>query len=103
MARLKKYFELIAWISALLLLARLDPNTGDDSSLCILHYIGLQYCPGCGLGRSIAYLFRGELKLSFDTHFMGVPAAGIMLHRIFTLIRKYMQPAYVTRQTFIEK
>ena len=95
MIRVKKYIELSFWIAALILLAMLDPNQEGHSSLCIFHFIGIHFCPGCGLGRSIAYFFQGELIRSFQSHPFGIPAVFILFHRIYTLIRLHFYHPYL--------
>lgn len=50
--------------------------------------MGISWCPGCGLGHSIAYLFRGDLRNSFHEHWLGVPAVFIILYRIYSLARQ---------------
>jgi hypothetical protein len=82
-----KYFELTFWIVALICLAFTNPAGQGHFSLCPLKRIGVTWCPGCGLGHSISYLFHGELKNSFEAHWLGIPAVLLLLHRIYTLIQ----------------
>ncbi|PST85045.1 DUF2752 domain-containing protein [Pedobacter yulinensis] len=80
--------ELLFWLTGLTLLFLSDPHQ-HHFSLCPLANAGLEHwCPGCGIGRSIALLLHGEFSRSFDMHWFGLPALVILLHRIFTLIRK---------------
>jgi hypothetical protein len=81
----RKYFELTAWILALTLLAFMDPTTDPHYSLCPLKFIGFKFCPGCGLGHSISYLFRGNFKASFECHPLGLFALIIIGTRIYKL------------------
>ena len=74
-------FELIIWLSALILLASADPNQ-HHFSLCPLENLGFTWCPGCGLGRSISFLFNGDINSSFTQHWFGIPASLILLNRI---------------------
>lgn len=77
--------ELVFWIAALTVLAISNP-TEHHFTLCPLANLGLEdWCPGCGLGRSISYLFRGEFATSFHQHWLGMPALGIILYRIYQL------------------
>jgi hypothetical protein len=78
--------ELMIWIGALLMLALLDPDS-NKVSLCPLKFLGFRYCPGCGLGRSIALLFRGRLTDSFAMHPLGSFAVAMIGYRIFQLLR----------------
>ena len=83
----KAHFEALFWIAAIILLATTDP-TVEHASFCIAKNMGFKFCPGCGLGHSIAWLFRGEFVKSFQTHFFGIPAVIILLYRSFSLLKK---------------
>jgi hypothetical protein len=81
-----KYFELIFWIAALVSLAFTNPAGPAHFSLCPLKAMGVTWCPGCGLGHAISWLFRGNIRNSFHAHWLGIPALCIILYRIYTLI-----------------
>ncbi|MFZ6013592.1 MAG: DUF2752 domain-containing protein, partial [Bacteroidota bacterium] len=53
--------------------------------------LGFDFCPGCGLGKSISYFFHGEISRSFATHPMGMAAVVILIFRNVDLIKKYLQ------------
>jgi len=55
-------------------------------SLCFFSNIGIGFCPGCGLGHSIAYLFRGDFIASFDAHPLGVPVVILLVYRIIKVL-----------------
>ena len=76
--------EGICWVMALTLLYFSDPYS-HHFTLCPLENIGLEWCPGCGLGRSIALFMRGEIDASFSMHWLGIPAFFILIARIYTL------------------
>lgn len=78
--------ELIFLSVALIALALSDPQK-EHFDLCLFKIIGFDHCPGCGLGHSISWLFRGNIKASIDCHFMGIPAVFIMLHRIYQILK----------------
>ncbi|MCX6641129.1 MAG: DUF2752 domain-containing protein [bacterium] len=78
--------ELAIWSLGLVGLALIDPTRSAGFTLCPLHYLGFEYCPGCGLGRSISYLFHGDVTTSFLTHPLGIPAVLILGKRIYSLI-----------------
>jgi hypothetical protein len=80
-----KYFELVFWLAALISLALTDPGQSAHYSLCPLKAIGFTWCPGCGLGHSISWLFRGNIINSWHAHWFGVPALVIILYRIYVL------------------
>jgi hypothetical protein len=84
---LKARFEALVWISGLLLMAFMSP-TDAHSSLCPIRATGLGFCPGCGLGHSISWLFRGEFLESFHAHPLGIVALVILIWRIIALLRK---------------
>ncbi|WP_240618525.1 DUF2752 domain-containing protein [Pedobacter yonginense] len=55
-------------------------------TLCPLANLGFEnWCPGCGLGRSISHILHGEFSNSFSEHWFGLPALLIILYRIYTL------------------
>jgi hypothetical protein len=78
-------FEGLIWISALLFLAVSNVDYNNHFTLCPLNNLGLEFCPGCGLGKSIHFLFHLEISKSFNTHPMGIFAFAVLLHRIYIL------------------
>ena len=72
--------EAVIWISALVFLAFSEPAE-HHYTLCPLDNIGVSYCPGCGLGRSIGYFFRADLKSSLISHPLGIPAVFLLIYR----------------------
>jgi hypothetical protein len=79
--------ELIFWIAGLIYLAFMNPSE-SHFSLCPIKNLGFSFCPGCGLGHSISYLFHGQIYESLHHHPLGVFALGVILWRIFQLIKK---------------
>jgi hypothetical protein len=77
--------EPILWLAGLVLLGFLGPSPEAHLRICPFALAGLEDCPGCGLGRSIAFLFRGELAASVQAHWLGIPAAALLCVRSFTL------------------
>ncbi|HEY0054194.1 MAG TPA: DUF2752 domain-containing protein [Pedobacter sp.] len=84
--RLFKHFELVAWITALIFLAFTNPGQ-HHFSLCPLENLHIIWCPGCGLGRSVASILRGNFMASLSYHWFGFPALFILLNRIFILLK----------------
>ena len=76
--------EALIWILALIYLFFV--NTELHYSFCLFKNLGIDFCPGCGLGRSIHYLMHFELMKSINTHPLGIFAFVILLHRIITLL-----------------
>jgi len=81
------YFELIFWVLALASLALMDPLAEAHFSLCIFKWLGFSFCPGCGLGHSITWLFHGNVQESFKAHPMGIFALPVIVFRIFALAK----------------
>lgn len=81
----RKYFELSVWITALVLLGLMNPGTDAHYSFCIFKFIGVKYCPGCGLAHSISYLLHGDIHSSFSSHPLGIFSVVIILLRIYKL------------------
>jgi len=91
-ALFSKYFELVFWVAGLTSLAIADPfpdNYRNEAHfvLCPLKLLGLNWCPGCGLGHSISFLFHGDFNNSLHAHWFGIPALAIIVHRVYTLTR----------------
>jgi hypothetical protein len=79
--------ELIFWIGSLIAIFTINPDAGHHFSLCPLDSMGFSWCPGCGLGRSMSLLARGEIQASWSMHPLAMLAFGVILHRIWTLIK----------------
>lgn len=86
---LKQHSEVLFWTSALIYLAMINPLAQQAISLCPLHTLGFEHCPGCGLGRSVSFLLHGNIVESFSSHWFGIPALLIILHRIATLLLQF--------------
>lgn len=84
---IRRNLEAFIWIAALLVLAFSSP-LDTHYSLCPLHNLGFSWCPGCGLGHSISWLFRGDVVQSFHAHPLGIPAVIIIVFRIISIFRK---------------
>lgn len=76
------------WIAALIALAFTNLDN-HHFSLCPIAAMGWDWCPGCGLGRSIAAIFQGRWTESFTYHVLGFPALGLISWRIWDLGRPY--------------
>lgn len=81
---IKKHIEWFAFLSGLILLGTMSPYI-QSTSFCFFDFIGISFCPGEGLGHSIAFTFRGEFKQAFSAHFMGPIAVLILSGRILFL------------------
>jgi hypothetical protein len=99
----RKHLEAFFWILAITMLALTDPAATGHLSLCPLKNAGFDFCPGCGLGHSISWLFRGGLKASFQCHPLGIPAVIILLSRSFSLLRQDIYLSFRCHRSFIKK
>jgi len=84
---IKKNFELIFWMAALVLLFTMVPAT-EHFTLCPLSNLGFSFCPGCGIGHSIHQAMWFNFSASFAAHPLGIFALIIILYRIISLILK---------------
>jgi hypothetical protein len=87
-----KYFELVFWIAALISLAVTNPTQEAHFTLCPLKLLGITWCPGCGLGHAISFLFHGDFKSSFHAHWLGIPAVIVIAYRIYVLGKARLYP-----------
>lgn len=77
--------EPILWLGGIATLAILGATSETHFTICPLALAGLDFCPGCGLGRSIALLLHGEVVRSFEAHWLGLPATVILVGRSLSL------------------
>ncbi|MBC7848557.1 MAG: DUF2752 domain-containing protein [Chitinophagaceae bacterium] len=85
MKKLKRNKELIAWVVALLIPIFINPAETSHFTLCVFNAIGFNWCPGCGLGRSIASFYRGNISQSLEQHWFGIAAVFVLAYRILYL------------------
>ena len=81
------HFEWLALITGLLLMAVLDPFS-QAPSICPIDRLGFDFCPGCGLGKSIAFAARGNLTASFQSHPLGIFAILVIGARLVSIFRR---------------
>ena len=95
MRLIRKHLEWTVFGCGILLLALMNPeNTG--TSFCFFEWIGINFCPGEGLGHSIAYTFRGNFSEAMNAHFAGPFAVFILSSRIIYIWRKLYQDSKLT-------
>jgi hypothetical protein len=87
-----KCFELCFWLAALVALAFTDTHNQSHFSLCPFKLLGITWCPGCGLGHSISFLFHGDVKSSLHAHWLGILALIVILYRIYVLGKMRLFP-----------
>ena len=79
--------EGIIWLAALVSFIFHDP-VSMHYTLCPFDNLGFSFCPGCGLGHSISYLFHGEFILSLEAHPLGIFAVVLLTYRIISIFRR---------------
>lgn len=84
----KNYFEIAAFSAGLLLLALMNPDLNYSSSWCLFDWVGISFCPGEGLGHSIAYTFRGDIYNALEANVLGPLSVVILISRIGFLLHK---------------
>lgn len=82
---IKSNLEIYFWLTSLLILYFL--RAGGES-FCLFRLAGIDWCPGCGIGRAISAALHFRFATSFDEHPFGIPALLIIAHRITQLIIK---------------
>jgi hypothetical protein len=80
--------EALIWIAGLIVLAIIKPENHSHFTLCPFKNLGFKYCPGCGLGLSISYLFHGCIKESIQSHVLGIPAVIMLLVRTISIMKR---------------
>jgi hypothetical protein len=80
-------WEALAWAGCLLVLALSNPDTVPHRTLFLPSLLFGIRSPGYGLGHSISYLLHGDLAESLRSHWLGIPATLVLVHRILHLTR----------------
>lgn len=81
-----RHLEWMAFSIGLILLAIMSPDNSGHT-LCLFDLVGIDFCPGDGLGHSIAYTFRGDFSSAMQAHIAGPAAVLILSSRIIHLWR----------------
>lgn len=84
-------WEAVFWLSALLFLALTEPASGSHFTLCPLKALGANFCPGCNIGHSIAFLLHGDVQQSWTAHSLGIPAVILLVTRNGMLLWGFTQ------------
>jgi hypothetical protein len=79
--------EAFIWIAAILYFAFSPVHSEGHFTICPLSLAGFQYCPGCGLGRSMVLLLHGYIAESLRMHPLALFALGVIVARIFIVFR----------------
>lgn len=92
MGKLREIFKLVEWEAlfwsvGLLYLLFINPYESSHVSLCPYKNLGIDFCPGCGLGKSISLFYHGDFLHSIKTHPLGIIAFVLIAARVIHLIR----------------
>ncbi|HSP88693.1 MAG TPA: DUF2752 domain-containing protein [Ignavibacteriaceae bacterium] len=93
--KIKIFFQVFSlegflWLAGLIILIMINTDSAHFT-VCPFNNLGLDFCPGCGLGRSINYFVRLDFENSFSVHPLGGVAFFIILYRIFLIIKNNIQ------------
>lgn len=91
MKSLQKHFEWIAFLSGLIIMGTMNPNV-TGTSFCLFELVGIEFCPGEGLGHSIAWFFRGEFTKAFNANLFGPVTVLILISRIILIWKEKLIP-----------
>lgn len=86
--RLTFFKEPIIWLLALIVLYFIYPVSSGDFSFCIFHLMGWENCWGCGIGKSMSCVMHGEIKESFNYHYLGIFTFPLLASRVAILTYK---------------
>jgi hypothetical protein len=78
--------EAAFWLGAMAVLGIWGADLHGHASFCIPSAMGWDGCMGCGVGHAMGLTLRGDVESAAWTHFMGIPAVGILLYRSIHLI-----------------
>jgi len=81
------HLEAYFWLIALVSLALSSPSNATHYTLCLFKNLGIDFCPGCGLGRAITFLFHGQLLASWQSHPLALMAIVVLLYRSYQLLK----------------
>jgi len=79
--------EALIWTAALIFLALIEPAESTHYTLCPFSAMGIDFCLGCGLGRSVSYILHGDFITSLGVHPLGIFALIVLTTRIISLIK----------------
>lgn len=88
-------WEGVVWVAGLAALALID-SAACHLTICPLRLVGIDFCPGCGLGRSVSLLLHGQFAASWEAHPLGAPAIVLLLGRSARLLLR-RRPRFSTR------
>ncbi|MCL6099134.1 MAG: DUF2752 domain-containing protein [Bacteroidetes bacterium] len=81
-------WEAVLWLVGLIYLLFINPYQPQHYTLCPFKNMGITFCPGCGLGRSISLFYHGDLIHSIKAHPLGILAFILIVARTTKLFIK---------------
>jgi hypothetical protein len=79
--------EALIWMAAIIFLTLTVPSESTHFTICPFSAMGIDFCPGCGLGRSVSFLLHGDITNSLSVHPLGIFALIVLTTRIISLIK----------------
>ncbi len=76
---MRRYSTQAIWLLSLAALYLTKPGI---ASACIFKFIGIQSCPGCGIGSAIHHFLHFDILASLHAHPLGIPAALAIIYQI---------------------
>jgi hypothetical protein len=76
--RFTSFLQAFSWTIVLVVLFFMDRGSASGS-LCLFRFLGLENCPGCGIGHSISEALHFNFSKSFEAHIMGLPATFFLI------------------------
>src|ERR1035437_5238925 len=90
--------EALLWTAGKVYLVTINPYQVQKFTLCPFHNLGIGFRPGCGLGRSISFLFHGDLIHSLISHPLGIIAFILITLRIVKLTYRSYKNYLTTKE-----
>ncbi|MCO6465182.1 MAG: DUF2752 domain-containing protein [Bradyrhizobiaceae bacterium] len=81
--------EALFWVLALVVLVVLPPGSNEHFTFCVPSMLGIDVCPGCGIGQSIGYFLRGNVHESLHAHPLGAFAVIVLVARVLSLTTRH--------------
>lgn len=90
-------WEAVLWFAGLVYLLFINPYEVQKFTFCPFHNLGITFCPGCGLGKSISLFYHGDIIHSIKTHPLGILALFLITGRIISLSKKMYHNYHKTK------
>ncbi len=91
-------WEAVLWFAGLVYLLFINPYQVQQFTFCPFHNLGIDFCPGCGLGRSISFFYHGNIAASIQTHPLGIIAFFLISFRIKELTQRMIYNYHKTKE-----